>query len=88
MRAPTRQQVPDQRDGGHAGAGDDRARAAFELGERLGEQVARGIARARVVVLALVAEAAERVRRRSGASAAPRAGDVAAFEAGAHGAGV
>ena len=52
-----RQQVADQRDRGHARAGDDRARAALEIGERRAEQVARRIAGARVVVRALLAEA-------------------------------
>ena len=72
-----RQQVTDQRDRAHAGAGDDGARAAFEIGERLGQQVARRIARAAVVVLALVAEAAKRVGGRKMQRRHHRAGHIA-----------
>ena len=82
------QQMADERDGAHAGAGDDPARAAFEIGERLGQQVARRIARAAVVVLAFVAEAAEREGRREMERRHDRTRHVAAFEARAHGAGV
>ena len=45
------EQLRHQRDGAHAGGGDDRARAAFEVGQRPAERVARRIARARVVVV-------------------------------------
>ena len=83
-----RQHVADQRDGAHAGSRDDGARAAFEIGERIGQQVARRIARAAVVVLALVAEAAEGVGRREVQRRHHGAGHVAILEAGAYGAGV
>ena len=53
-----------QRDRGHAGRGDDRARAALEFGQGAGEHVAGRVARARVVVGALLAEAFEAVVRR------------------------
>ena len=83
-----RQQVTDQRDRAHAGARDHRAGAAFEIRQRLGQQVARRIARAAVVVLALVAEAAEGIGGRQMQRRHHGPGHVAVFEARAHGAGV
>jgi hypothetical protein len=83
-----RQQMPDQRDRAHARTGDDRARTAFEIGQRLGEQVTRRIARTAVVVLALVAKAAEGVSRGEMQRRYHRARHVTIFEAGANCAGV
>ena len=83
-----RQQVADQRDRAHARTRDDGARAAFEIRQRVGQQVARRIARAAVVVLALVAEAAKGIGGRQMQRRHHGAGHVAVFEAGAHRAGV
>ncbi len=83
-----RQDVTDQRDGAHAGTGDDGARSAFEIVERVGQQVARRIARAAVVVFALVAEAAEGIGGREMQRRHHGAGHVAILEAGAYRAGV
>ncbi len=43
---PDGQQVTNERDGGHAGREHRGARAALQIGERLAEQVAGGIAAA------------------------------------------
>ena len=56
--------VEHERDRRHARGRDHGTRAAFEFGERVGEQVARGIAAARVVVAAFVVEAGEAEVRR------------------------
>ena len=79
-----RQQVPHQRDGAHAGAGDDAARAALEVRQRIAQQVARGIAGARIVVGALVAVAAEGIGGRQVNRRHDRTGDIVGLEAGAH----
>ncbi len=81
------QQVTHQRDGAHAGTGDDAACPALEISQRIAQQIARGIARARVVVLALVAVAAEgiggtQVQRRNDGS-----GHIIGFKARPHGTG-
>ena len=53
------QQGQGQVDGGHAGGGDDGARAAFQFGQGFGQDVAGRVARAAVVVLPLLLEAGE-----------------------------
>ncbi len=58
-----RDQIADQGNRGHAGRRHDRTGAQLEIGERLRKQVAGRIPGARVVVAALLAEAAERERR-------------------------
>ena len=82
------EKMADERDRAHAGAGDDRARAALEVGECLGQQIARRIARTAVVVFTFVTEAAKRIGRRKVQRWHHGAGHVTAFEARAHGAGV
>ena len=43
---PDGQQMPDEGDGGHTGREDRGANAAFQIGQRLAEQVTGGIAAA------------------------------------------
>jgi len=57
------QELQYQRDGRHAGAGNDRALPSLEIGERARKVVARRIAGARVVVPTLLPETVERKRR-------------------------
>ena len=66
---------PHQRDGAHARGGDHGAGAAFQIGERVAEQIARRIAGARVIVGALLAVAAKGVGRAQVDRRHHRAGD-------------
>jgi hypothetical protein len=58
------EQVQDERDRGHPRRGDDRSRAALEVGQGSGQQIARRVRRPRVVVGSLQAEPFEGVVRR------------------------
>ena len=66
------------------GRGHDCADTQLEIRDRLAEQVARRIAGARVVVTALVAEAAEREGRSQVDRRHHRSGVIVTFEARAH----
>ena len=79
-----RHQVAGDGDRGHAARGDDRAGALLELRQRLPEQVARRIAGAGVVVLALLAEAAEGERRGQVQRRHDAAAVIVTLDAGAH----
>jgi hypothetical protein len=76
--------VQHQRDRRHAGGGHHAARAAFQRGERIGEQVARGIAAAGVVVAALLVEAGEAEVRREHQWRRHRAEGLVMIDARAH----
>src|SRR5918994_955413 len=76
--------MPDEGDCRHSGGGDHRTRATFQVRQRLREQISRGIAGTRVVVTALVAEAAESKRRAQMDRRYHGTGLVAGFETCAH----
>ena len=65
------QQVPDQRDGAHAGARDDGAGAAFEIGERFGRAGRASDCPSGCSRICACRRNRERRRSRTGAAAAP-----------------
>ena len=77
-------EVAGDRDRGHAARGDHGAGALLELGECLAEQVARRVARAGVIVGALLAEAAEGERGGQVQGRHHAAGLIVTLDAGAH----
>ncbi len=81
------EQVADQRDRAHAGAGDDGARAPLQVGQRAAQQVARGIGGAGIVVGPLLAVAVEGIGGAQEYGRHHRAGHGIAHQPGAHRAG-
>src|SRR5690606_33717618 len=82
--ARLQQRVQHEGDRTHAGGGDHAAGAAFQVAQRLGQQVAGRIAAAGVVVLALVAEAVEAEVARQHDRRGHRAVGGVAVDAGPH----
>ncbi len=82
------QDMPHERDGAHARPRDDSPGSAFEIIQRIGEQIARWISRTAVVVLALLAKGAKGIGGREMQRRHHRASHIAIFEAGAYRAGI
>jgi len=81
---PHGHEVADHRDRCHAARCDDGAAPLLELRERGRQQVARGVARAGVVVAALLAKATKGKRRGEMQRGHDTTGCIVAFDAGAH----
>ncbi len=82
---PVGNEIAEQRDGRHAGSGDDSTDPELEIRKRLSQKIARRIPGASVVVAAFLSEAAEGKGRRQMDRRHHRAGLVVAFQARAHG---
>ena len=80
-----RHEITREGDGRHAAGGHHGAASLLELGKRGGQQVARRVSRARVVVLALLGEGTEREGRTEMERWHDAAGTVVALDARAHG---